>query len=155
MAGNEDVSLRLMSAALDLCAVYHVTPKRIIIDIQEDAEHSICLPLSGRFQFVDARRTPAAPAPQPEEASEHGPGLDRAALDILAALRSAGRPLTRIMLLEALQKAGSRSSNAAVDAALQAMEADGTVEHLKEGRPRGYRLTDGEEEKPSQGGSAK
>ena len=97
----------------------------------------------------EAVRLPIAPglAAVPVDASEERGrgGLDRCTKDILAALREAGRPLSKTRLLEVMDERfhrgeGGEWSERTVCRRLAELMADGTIENEPDARPRGYRI---------------
>lgn len=76
----------------------------------------------------------------------HG-GLDACTRDILGALRSSSRPLTKTRLLEVMMERlhrgeGGEWSERTVCRRLAELLADGTIENPSDARPRGYRLAE-------------
>lgn len=74
--------------------------------------------------------------------SHHAKGeLPRPIKEILATLRHANRPLTKIQLMEELTEMGYEWCERTLDKYMKVLMEDGVVENPIAARPRGYRLT--------------
>jgi hypothetical protein len=99
------------------------------------------------IQLADAPGTAATPPrPNDEEDGRGKSGVDACTADVLAALRAAGKPLTKTRLLEemaarARRREGGEWSESTVCRRLANLMEDGTIENPEGARPRGYRLT--------------
>jgi hypothetical protein len=79
---------------------------------------------------------PLAPAHVPVEG-----GGRNVPLEVVKVLREAGRPMTGVLVLEALEKRGVRISKTTLDHLLARMVSDGDLQNPgSAGKPPGYRL---------------
>jgi hypothetical protein len=83
----------------------------------------------------------AGPQSSGEPQAERGQTISQVALDVLAVLEEAGKPLTTTRILEAMAKRKPPMdwSQRSVAEHLARMVVDGTLENVQEGKVRGYR----------------
>lgn len=123
------------------------TPRRLLIITVEDGSeepHSIPIVPSISTSSATALATNVEPEKPADGAQqeEREPTLPRCVRDILSTMRSAGHPLTKMRLLEEMQRAGYEWSERTVDRYLKLLMEDGTIENPPDARPRGYRISE-------------